>query len=200
MDEKDRSGYRRAWQQIKNDPELREAERQRLRDWAEAHRERERERSRKKYAANKEAHKVRMQKWWALHPEKAKEYYARKRKLHLDRERATDRRWAANNPDKVRAKEHRRRFGPNREQYLKLLRYAPHKHYLSRDKYEEIYPQLAEGPCEICGVKAKMHIDHCHKRNVFRGILCDGCNRGIGFFKENVAALRKAAEYLERQV
>ena len=34
------------------------------------------------------------------------------------------------------------------EQVPKVMRYSAHRHYLSREKYEEIYPQLLAGPCD----------------------------------------------------
>ena len=39
-------------------------------------------------------------------------------------------------------------------------------------------------------------IDHCHTTGVVRGILCNECNRGLGYFKDNKMNLYKAAEYL----
>lgn len=41
-------------------------------------------------------------------------------------------------------------------------------------------------------------IDHCHTHGHVRGILCNECNRGLGYFRDNATALRKAAEYLEK--
>lgn len=59
------------------------------------------------------------------------------------------------------------------------------------------------GYCEICGGEGdgrwkQLNVDHCHATNVFRGLLCSNCNRGIGMFKDNPDFLRKAALYLER--
>lgn len=60
--------------------------------------------------------------------------------------------------------------------------------------------------CEICGgynltdaVKFRcLGVDHDHKSGKFRGWLCDRCNRGIGFFRDDPSKLRRAADYLER--
>lgn len=60
-----------------------------------------------------------------------------------------------------------------------------------------------EGNCDICGETGdgrwqELSIDHCHTRQVFRGMLCSRCNRGLGYFKDRPDLLRQAAEYLER--
>ena len=51
--------------------------------------------------------------------------------------------------------------------------------------------------CEICGkATEQFHIDHCHKENTYRGLLCSHCNSGLGFFTDNQEHLQKAIEYL----
>lgn len=60
--------------------------------------------------------------------------------------------------------------------------------------------------CAICGNKetAKAHngnikflaVDHCHKTNKVRGLLCMFCNTGLGKFKDNIEYLQKAVNYL----
>jgi hypothetical protein len=39
-------------------------------------------------------------------------------------------------------------------------------------------------------------IDHCHSTGRVRGILCNVCNRGLGFLKDDPRVLRRAAKYL----
>ena len=64
--------------------------------------------------------------------------------------------------------------------------------------------------CAICGTqdpgKRGWHIDHDHSccpgktscGLCVRGILCGRCNIGLGFFLDNINALRAAEAYLER--
>lgn len=58
------------------------------------------------------------------------------------------------------------------------------------------------GVCKICGQPPKedsrLHIDHCHKTDKIRGLLCNNCNLGLGKFKDSPDLLRKAALYLEK--
>lgn len=56
------------------------------------------------------------------------------------------------------------------------------------------------GKCSICeNLLSKIfHVDHCHKTNSVRGILCNKCNVGLGMFGDDPAILRSATSYLER--
>jgi len=58
--------------------------------------------------------------------------------------------------------------------------------------------------CKICNVdfdnsikSTTMCIDHDHKTNKVRGLLCNSCNVGLGLFKDNIDALQNAILYLE---
>jgi Recombination endonuclease VII len=66
---------------------------------------------------------------------------------------------------------------------------------------EEFDAMLAtqNGVCAICKRKSekKLCVDHCHVTGVVRGLLCNKCNTGLGFYGDNPALLRTAAAYLE---
>ena len=61
-----------------------------------------------------------------------------------------------------------------------------------------------DSKCIICGKEHlsphSLCLDHNHKTNTIRGLLCHRCNLGIGHFFDSPATLRKAAEYLEQAV
>lgn len=40
--------------------------------------------------------------------------------------------------------------------------------------------------------------DHCHATGAVRDWLCRSCNAGLGLFRDNPAAMRAAADYIER--
>jgi hypothetical protein len=75
------------------------------------------------------------------------------------------------------------------------------KYGLSREGYQKLV-EAQSGCCSICGVRVQeqsdLVIDHCHKSNTVRGLLCRHCNLCLGHAKDNPDILRKAAEYLDR--
>ena len=111
--------------------------------------------------------------------ESQKEYWARYqrayRKLH---------------PDRVRNTDLKKDYGINLDDYDRML---------------------AEqgGVCAICKQPErafekrfdrvrKLAVDHCHDTGKVRGLLCTGCNQGIGNFDHNIELLRLAITYLWR--
>lgn len=65
--------------------------------------------------------------------------------------------------------------------------------------------------CALCGRSIEsltrgLHVDHDHKccppntscGKCIRGLLCHGCNTGLGAFQDDINLLRKAIEYLQK--
>ena len=54
--------------------------------------------------------------------------------------------------------------------------------------------------CGICNKSSsnrnKMVFDHCHEKNIFRGYLCDSCNRSIGVLGDNIDGIIRVFNYL----
>lgn len=75
-----------------------------------------------------------------------------------------------------------------------MLRYG-----MTLEDYEN---RLAEqgGGCAICGgvnySGRNLAVDHCHATGDVRALLCDRCNRGIGYFGECAELMRKTIDYL----
>ena len=70
-----------------------------------------------------------------------------------------------------------------------------------RNCNKEMYDKLIveqNGKCAICGgyFGEALEVDHDHDSMKVRGLLCHCCNVGIGFFKDKLAILEKAQEYL----
>ena len=63
------------------------------------------------------------------------------------------------------------------------------------------------GRCTLCGstpnpngVRAAscLHVDHDHVTGAVRALLCNECNRGLGYLRDSPRLLRLAADYIER--
>jgi len=77
------------------------------------------------------------------------------------------------------------------------------RYNLTLEDYETMVTDQG-GVCAICGQpeSRKGHplvVDHCHKTNAIRGLLCSQCNRGIGCLRDDPSLLTKAAEYLSNR-
>lgn len=106
------------------------------------------------------------------------------------------RRFRANNPEKDRARK--------REWYLKNKVKAAFyrrrsrilkKYNLSLEDVENM-EKRQKSKCLICEDRLPLKIDHDHETGLVRGLLCDLCNRGLGYFKDKPELLVKAAEYV----
>ena len=71
--------------------------------------------------------------------------------------------------------------------------------------YKGLFDKLwkeQEGKCAVCKTPFKTEddatIDHCHRYKNIRGLLCTGCNAGLGNFKDDVERLRGAIDYIKR--
>lgn len=103
--------------------------------------------------------------------------------------RQARKRYRASNPRVIksveRASKLKQRYGLTPEGYKHLL--------CSQDS-----------KCAICrsanpgGTKRNFHVDHCHVTKRVRGLLCDKCNRGLGFFNDDVNVLARAVDYMMR--
>ncbi|MFQ3396372.1 endonuclease VII domain-containing protein [Enterobacter mori] len=71
-------------------------------------------------------------------------------------------------------------------------------------QYDSMF-ESQNGLCAICkkpeskttkGVINRLSVDHNHSTGEVRSLLCDKCNRGIGFFNEDIECLSNAISYL----
>lgn len=133
----------------------------------------------KKTTAYAKANPEKMRKWTkkSVHKNAAK----RRARLYM---------WKHRNPEKVRA------LARNKSRSTKLKG-------LGMTEAELLAAYEAQGrKCAICiepiGIEPsrQVHIDHCHKTNRFRGVLCLKCNTGIGKFNDSPERLERAAAYV----
>jgi len=65
----------------------------------------------------------------------------------------------------------------------------------------ELMLKSQNGYCAICQLPfegQQINVDHCHSTGKVRGLLCSGCNRGLGSFQDRSEVLRRAADYLDK--
>jgi hypothetical protein len=73
----------------------------------------------------------------------------------------------------------------------------------------EIYDAMLAaqfGCCAICGSESPgrggkyFHVDHCHTTQAVRGLLCNACNIGLGYFRDDATVMASALTYLKGPV
>jgi hypothetical protein len=108
---------------------------------------------------------------------------------HKNREKrmAQQNAWRAANPERARTY--------NREARLKS------SYGLTPERFEALLSSQGSC-CAICetdtpGGRGTWKVDHCHTSGKVRGLLCNGCNVGLGYFKDDTNALKRATSYLE---
>jgi len=70
------------------------------------------------------------------------------------------------------------------------------KYNITKQKYDNLC-RLQNFCCAICLEPIKtLYIDHNHKTNKIRGLLCRDCNLALGLFKDNSKILVNATNYL----
>lgn len=75
---------------------------------------------------------------------------------------------------------------------------------ITLEEYEKMLEKQG-GVCAICGKKEthnkrkqNLSIDHNHKTNEIRALLCYKCNLAIGYVSENICILKKMISYLQK--
>jgi len=82
------------------------------------------------------------------------------------------------------------------------------KYGITLEQFEEDW-YLSLGRCHICRCIMKLPtktrgqaldtvtVDHCHNTGKYRGLLCSRCNKGLGFFLDDISILTRAIGYLK---
>ncbi len=132
------------------------------------------ERSKKWRLANPEKNKILQQNWKKANPEKVK---------------LGNQKWAKENPKKYEIMRQKAHLKFN---YSKL-NFSYNDYILLNNKQK--------GLCAICkkpSKNKKLALDHCHDKNLVRGLLCYQCNIGIGYLKDDIDILKSAIKYLRK--
>lgn len=76
------------------------------------------------------------------------------------------------------------------------------KYGITEEQYNKLF-EKQKGNCLICKKHHKktylgLVVDHCHSTKEVRGLLCNHCNAGIGFFKDSISNLKETIKYLNK--
>jgi hypothetical protein len=186
------------YQALKDDPEYVERERARKRELqarrrADPVKKARMDAEKKRYEAtpdNRKKKRERKALWVAENRSKVAEYKQA---------------WTAENRDKVSAYN-----VAYMSDYVKTEAYTQSKHRSRMKRYQitdadfNALWENQDGCCAICKVKLQPRgrskhsaaIDHNHKTREVRGVLCRGCNHGIGSLGDSPSILISAANYL----
>ncbi len=108
-------------------------------------------------------------------------------------------------------KEARLKYRENNKERFKEV--SKHKNWLCKYNITpEFYKELLEKQRNICAIcetnnpcgegnnsnhLKNFAVDHCHITGKIRGLLCNKCNRGLGFFNDDVNLIKDVIYYLE---
>ena len=108
---------------------------------------------------------------------------------------------------KLKARERSRDWVDKNKVHVKEKKYYDRlfKTYgLTKTSYDDLL-KVQNGGCYICKVTSEnsLHgvlvVDHCHKSNKVRGLLCTNCNSALGLLKDSTEILSSAIRYLEKE-
>ena len=76
------------------------------------------------------------------------------------------------------------------------------KYKLPIERYNQMLKEQ-DNKCKICSYEfgqkqGDIYVDHCHTTKEVRGLLCQGCNSGLGYFKDDTQSLANAIKYLTK--
>lgn len=104
--------------------------------------------------------------------------------------------WRKNNPEKYKAQWRRASHSLTNRNGDLIRQYG-----ITLIQYNEMF-STQNGCCKICGIHQSqlakaLHVDHDHKTNKIRGLLCKKCNSLLGFANDNTTILKNSMTYLE---
>jgi len=99
------------------------------------------------------------------------------------------REWRRKNKDKAKNNDLKKEYGITLAQYEEME--------VSQDFKCAICGKSEQDICNKKGAVRRLAVDHCHTTGKIRGLLCRGCNQGLGNFKDTIQYLQKAIDYLQ---
>jgi hypothetical protein len=165
--------------------------------WRDKNRDKINKQSRDSHVKNKDRDNARQREWKRKNRDKVLEnariYRENKADILLEKHREY------NDANRETINEKSKEFAKNNPE-KRLYVFLNNRYGLSQDDYYNML-ESQNHVCAICGNpggKKRLCVDHDHDTGKVRALLCDGCNVGIGRFKDNPDLVEKAAFYLRK--
>lgn len=175
------------------------------RRWAAAHKEKTHAFAKRWRENNSEHAKARARAYYQKRRSEMLVKASKYRAQHIEEVLAKHKVWYAKNRDKVSV---HRKAKYEADPHLTTKESLKRNYGLTVEDYDRMLAEQGSG-CAICrtttpagrsrhGRPPRFHVDHDHVTSEIRGLLCHGCNVGIGSMKDNPDVLMAAADYLVR--
>lgn len=166
-------------------------------------REQSKERVRAYNIKNKERKKEYMKEWWKNHRGYHKEYKKKYNEEHKEELKIKAKKHREENIEEYKLRDKNRIYTVQRKNNI-FANKIKTMYGIDISEYNNILAKQ-NGRCAICGkskdeFKRNLAVDHDHKTNKVRGLLCDNCNPLLGHAKDNIDILQRAIEYLKNNV
>jgi len=116
--------------------------------------------------------------------EKQKIHYNKNKDIILQKGKE----YIKSNPNVSKRAELKHRFGITLETFVQMVQ--EHNNLCAICEEPEIGKHQKGTPRDLS-------VDHCHSTGKIRGLLCQKCNKGLGYFKDDINFLLNAIEYLK---
>lgn len=138
--------------------------------------------------------------WYKKNREKKLKNCIKWRKKNVEHRRQYERKRTIRNKEK-----NKKYYQENKIKYKKV--YLKRHYNITIEDYKRMFREQ-KGKCEICNKKEtakdsynklkRLSVDHNHKTGNVRGLLCQRCNTGVGYFMESIESLKGAIKYLRK--
>lgn len=134
--------------------------------------------------------RARAKRYRQRHPERARQRWQAWIAKNRERRAAYMATWNAEHADERRA--YQQAYHAENRRARRLAKYG-----LTEAAYDAMVAAQG-GRCAVCRRTPRYELvpDHDHATGQLRGLLCHGCNAGIGYLGDTVEAVERALEYL----
>lgn len=144
--------------------------------------------------------KICMKEWRKEYNEKNKENIKEYRKNNKENESKNKKEYYKNNKEIIDNKN--KKYREDEADDTRRNRKLKWKYGITLEEYNSTLEEQ-NFCCAICHkhlseFKRNLAVDHCHKTNKIRGLLCNSCNLVIGYADDNLDILKEAINYIKK--